>query len=91
MKTPKEEQLKLIKSFVLISILINEIEEPNQTPTKEIKAIYDTLKQCVDPLEVIIDKVYKNKGISNSTFIQAIEDKIIYNIDRESKRYFKVK
>ena len=55
----QEEQIKLIKSFVLINILINEIEEPNKVPTKEIKEVYDILKQAITPLETIIDKLYQ--------------------------------
>ena len=59
----KEEQIKLIKSFVLINILINEIEEPNKVPTKEIKEVYDILKKAITPLETIIDKVYQTKEL----------------------------
>jgi len=83
-----ETQKKLIKDFVLISILINDIEEPNKVPTKEVKAVYDILKQAVEPMEKIIDKVYGNsKGIRNTTFIQDLEKKFDYNIEREVKRY----
>ena len=87
----KEEQIKLIKSFVLINILINEIEEPNKVPTKEIKEVYDILKQAITPLETIIDKVYQTKQLRNTTFIQNLEDKFDYNILREAQRFFKVK
>jgi len=87
----KEEQIKLIKSFVLINILINEIEEPNKVPTKEIKEVYDILKKAITPLETIIDKVYQTKQLRNTTFIQNLEDKFDYNIKREAQRFFKVK
>jgi len=87
----KEEQIKLIKSFVLINILINEIEEPNKVPTKEIKEVYDILKQAITPLETIIDKVYQTKELRRTTFIQNLEDKFDYNILRETQRFFKVK
>jgi len=87
----QEEQIKLIKSFVLINILINEIEEPNKVPTKEIKEVYDILKQAITPLETIIDKVYQTKELRRTTFIQNLEDKFDYNILREAQRFFKVK
>ena len=87
----QEEQIKLIKSFVLINILINEIEEPNKVPTKEIKEVYDILKQAITPLETIIDKVYESKELRRTTFIQNLEDKFDYNILRETQRFFKVK
>ena len=87
----QEEQIKLIKSFVLINILINEIEEPNKVPTKEIKEVYDILKQAITPLETIIDKVYQTKELRRTTFIQNLEDKFDYNIQREAQRFFKVK
>jgi len=87
----QEEQIKLIKSFVLINILINEIEEPNKVPTKEIKEVYDILKKAITPLETIIDKVYQTKELRNTTFIQNLEDKFDYNILRETQRFFKVK
>ena len=83
----KEEQIKLIKSFVLI----NEIEEPNKVPTKEIKEVYDILKKAITPLETIIDKVYQTKELRRTTFIQNLEDKFDYNILREAQRFFKVK
>ena len=48
----EESQKKLIKTFVLINILLNDIEEPNKVPTKEIKQAYiDILKGCVDPFQ----------------------------------------
>jgi len=87
----QEEQIKIIKSFVLINILINEIEEPNKVPTKEIKEVYDILKKAITPLETIIDKVYQTKQLRNTTFIQNLEDKFDYNIKREAQRFFKVK
>ena len=85
----QEEQIKLIKDFILISILINDIEEPNKVPTKEIKQVYDVLKQCIEPLEIVIDKVYNTKELRETTFIQNLEDKFDYNIKREIKRFFK--
>ena len=85
----EESQKKLIKTFVLINILLNDIEEPNKVPTKEIKQIYDILKGCVEPLEKIIDKVYRNKAVSTSTFLTDLETKFMYNINRELKRYYK--
>ena len=78
----EESQKKLIKTFVLINILLN-------VPTKEIKQIYDTLKECVEPLEKIIDKVYRSKAVSTSTFLTDLETKFMYNINRELKRYYK--
>ena len=84
-----EQQNKLIRDFVLISILINDIEEPNKTPTKEIKSIYDVFKQAIEQMEKIIDKVYQSKSLRNTTFIQDLEKKFIYNIEREAKRYKK--
>tara|TARA_R110001599_G_scaffold156298_6_gene342183 strand:+ start:707 stop:970 length:264 start_codon:yes stop_codon:yes gene_type:complete len=86
----EESQKKLIKTFVLINILLNDIEEPNKVPTKEIKQIYDTLKECVEPLEKIIDKVYRSKAVSTSTFLTDLETKFMYNINRELKRYYKL-
>ena len=85
----EESEKKQIKTFVLINILLNDIEEPNKVPTKEIKKIYDILKECVGPLETIIDKVYKNKAVSSSTFLTDLEKKFMYNINREVKRYYK--
>ena len=82
-----DQQKKLIKDFVLISILINDIEEPDKVPTKEVKAVYDVLKQAIEPLEKIIDKVYQSKNVSSTKFIQDLEKKFLYNIERESKRY----
>jgi len=84
-----EQQNKLIRDFVLISILINDIEEPDKVPTKEVKAIYDVLKQAIEPMETIIDKVYQSKSLRSTTFIQDLEDKFIYNIHREAKKYKK--
>lgn len=85
--TPQQE--KIIRDFVIISILLNDIEEPDKVPTKEVKQIYDVLKQCIKPLEKIVDKVYQNKSVSNTNFIQEIERKIAYNIKKESQKRYK--
>ena len=85
----EEDKIKLIRDFVLISILINDIEEPDKVPTKEVKAIYDVLKQAINPMETIIDKVYQSKNVSSTKFIQDLEKKFNYNIEREAKRYKK--
>ena len=87
----QEEQIKIIRNFILINLLIYEIDKLKEQPKKEIKEVYDILKQAITPLETIIDKVYQTKELRNTTFIQNLEDKFDYNILRETQRFFKVK
>ena len=87
----QEEQIKIIRNFILINLLIYEIDKLKEQPKKEIEEVYDILKQAITPLETIIDKVYESKELRRTTFIQELEDKFDYNIQREAKRFFKVK
>ena len=86
-----DEQKKLIRNFILINLLIYEIDKLKEQPKKEIEEVYDILKQAITPLETIIDKVYESKELRRTTFIQNLEDKFDYNILRETQRFFKVK
>lgn len=93
-KQISEEQIMLIRDFTLISILFNDIEQvtedPKQVAKPEIKEVYEVLKQCINPLEKVIDKVFRNQSISKTTFIQDIEKKIIYNIEFHAKKNYKI-
>ena len=69
-------QKKLSKIFVLIDLLIQEIEDPVTTPTKETKKIQDKLRNLEKDLIPILDRFY-NKGVSQSNFLQLCKIKLI--------------
>jgi hypothetical protein len=77
-------QKKLSKIFVLIDLLIQEIEDPVITPTKETKKIQDKLRNLEKDLIPILDRFY-NKGVSQSNFFTTMQNKINYIFNKEYK------
>jgi hypothetical protein len=80
-----ETQKKLAKIFVLTDLLIQEIDDPTRTPTKESKAIQDKAKELQKMLEPILDKFYDNKSVKESTFFVTLQNKFNYIFDKEYK------
>ena len=80
-----ETQKKLAKIFVLTDLLIQEIDDPTRTPTKESKAIQDKAKELQTMLEPILDKFYDNKSVKESTFFVTLQNKFNYIFDKEYK------
>jgi hypothetical protein len=80
-----EKQKKLAKIFVLIDLLIQEIDDPTRTPTKESKAIQDKAKELQAMLEPLLDRFYDNKSVKQSNFFQTLQNKFNYIFDKEYK------
>jgi hypothetical protein len=80
-----ETQKKLAKIFVLTDLLIQEIDDPTRTPTKESKAIQDKAKELQVMLEPVLDRFYDNKSVKESTFFQTMQNKFNYIFDKEYK------
>lgn len=77
-------QKKLSKIFVLIDLLIQEIEDPVTIPTKETKKIQDKLRNLEEDLIPVLDRFY-NKGVSQSNFFTTMQNKINYIFNKEYK------
>jgi hypothetical protein len=80
-----EKQKKLAKIFVLIDLLIQEIDDSTRTPTKESKAIQDKAKELQAMLEPLLDRFYDNKSVKQSNFFQTLQNKFNYIFDKEYK------
>jgi predicted DNA-binding protein YlxM (UPF0122 family) len=78
-----ETQKKLAKIFVLTDLLIQEIDDPTRTPTKQTKAIHDKAKELQVMLEPILDKFYDNKSVQKSTFFITMQNKFNYIFNKE--------
>jgi hypothetical protein len=78
-------QKKLAKIFVLVDLLIQEIDEPVMTPTKQTKEIQDKARELQYLLEPILVKFYDNKEVIKSNFFQIMQNKFNYIFNKEYK------
>ena len=76
-------QKKLSKIFVLVDLLIQEIDDPVKVPTKETKLIQDKSRELQSMLIPILDKFY-NKT-SDSIFFTTMQNKFDYIFNKEFK------
>ena len=79
----KETQKKLAKLFVLVDLLVQEIDYKDRVPTKETKAIQDKAKELQQMLEPVLERFYNNNGVSSSTFFLILQNKFNYIFDKE--------
>lgn len=78
-------QKKLSKIFMLVDLLVQEIDEPVMTPTKQTKEIQDKARELQKLLEPVLDKFYSNNTVSKSNFFQTMQNKFNYIFDKEYK------
>jgi len=78
-------QKKLSKIFVLVDLLVQEIDEPVMTPTKQTKEIQNKARELQKLLEPILEKFYDNKEVKKSTFFITMQNKFNYIFDKEYK------
>ncbi len=78
-------QKKLSKIFVLVDLLIQEIDDPVKTPTKQIKEIHDKSRELQVLLEPLLTKFYDNKEVKQSTFFITMQNKFNYIFNKEFK------
>ena len=70
-------QKKLATIFVLSDLLIQEIDEPVMTPTKQTKEIQDKARELQYLLEPVLSKFYDNKDVKRSTFFIELQRKTL--------------
>jgi hypothetical protein len=78
-------QQKLTRIFVLTSLLIDEIDEPTRTPTKQTKEIQDKARELQSILEPVLERFYQSEDVRRSTAFKTIESKINYILNKEVK------
>lgn len=78
-------QKKLSKIFVLTDLLIQEIDDPVKTPTKQTKIIQDKAKELQSLLEPVLAGFYDNPEVMKSTFFITMQNKFNYIFDKEYK------
>jgi len=78
-------QKKLSKIFVLVDLLIQEIDDPVKTPTKQTKEIQDKAIELQLLLEPVLTKFYDNKEVKQSTFFITMQNKFNYIFNKEFK------
>jgi hypothetical protein len=78
-------QQKLTRIFVLTSLLIDEIDEPTRTPTKQTKEIQDKARELQIILEPVLERFYQSEDVRRSTAFKTIESKINYILNKEVK------
>jgi hypothetical protein len=78
-------QKKLAKIFVLVDLLVQEIDEPVMTPTKQTKEIQDKARELQYLLEPVLFNFYDNKEVIKSNFFQIMQNKFNYIFNKEYK------
>jgi len=78
-------QKKLAKMLVLVDLLVQEIDEPVMTPTKQTKEIQDKARELQNLLLPVLSKFYENKTVRQSNFFQTMQNKFYYIFDKEYK------
>lgn len=78
-------QKKLAKIFVLVDLLVQEIDEPVMTPTKQTKQIQDKARELQYLLEPVLFNFYNNKEVIKSNFFQIMQNKFNYIFNKEYK------
>jgi len=78
-------QKKLSKIFVLVDLLIQEIDDPVKTPTKQTKIIQDKARELQELLEPVLSNFYNNKEVKKSTFFITMQNKFNYIFNKEYK------
>ena len=78
-------QKKLSKIFVLVDLLVQEIDEPVMKPTKQTKEIQDKARELQTLLEPVLSKFYDNQSVKQSNFFQTMQNKFNYIFDKEYK------
>ena len=80
----KNTQKKLAKIFVLIDLLVIEIDEPSKQPTPETKIIQDKARDLQSLLEPVLERFY-NGSPKQTTFFIELGRKFNYIFDKEYK------
>lgn len=78
-------QKKLSKIFVLVDLLVQEIDEPVMTPTKQTKQIQDKAVELQKLLEPVLEKFYKKDDVRQSVFFITMQQKFEYIFNKEYK------
>lgn len=78
-------QQKLTRIFVLTSLLIDEIDDPTRTPTKQTKQIQDKARELQSILEPVLERFYQSEDVRRSIAFKNIEAKINYILNKEVK------
>lgn len=78
-----EIQKKLSKIFVLTDLLIQEIDDPVRTPTKETKLIQDKARELQTLLEPVLFRFYDKKEIKQTTFFITMQNKFNFIFNKE--------
>lgn len=87
MKTQNlDAQKKLAKIFVLIDLLVQELDNPIDIPNDEALKIRDESKRFMKVIEPTLNMFYKNKEVRRTTFFTTLQNKFCYIFDKEYKR-----
>ena len=73
------------KTEALSDLLIQEIDNPVLTPTKQTKQIQNKARELQELLEPVLDRFYENKKVSSSTFFITLQQKFNYIFDKQYK------
>jgi hypothetical protein len=80
---------QLQRSFILIDLLIQEIDTVTEKPMPKTIVLRERLGAAQDVLIEMFDDVYAKSNIQRTSFFQTVQKKFNYNLEREEKKLFK--
>ena len=81
-----DKQKELSRCFVLIDLLIQEIDSVTDKPLDVTTLLRERLELTQESLIEIFEDVYDKSNIKRTNFFQTIQQKLNYILERESKR-----
>ena len=85
----KDNKQQLQRSFILIDLLIQEIDTVAEKPMPKTIVLRERLGAAQDVLIEMFDDVYAKSNIQRTSFFQTVQKKFNYNLEREEKKLFK--
>ena len=84
-----DKQKELSRCFILIDLLIQEIDEIKDKKLDNTIVLMERLNLAQQSLIELFEDVYNKSAINKTNFFQTIQQKLNYNLDKESKKYLK--
>ena len=85
----KENQKQLQRCFILIDLLIQEIDTVTEKPMPMTLKLKERLELSQETLIELFEDVYKKSNIHRTSFFQTVQQKLNYNLDRQQQKLFK--
>jgi len=85
-----EHQQQLQRCFILIDLLIQEIDTVTEKPLPMTVTLRERLELSQETLIELFEDVYAKSNIKRTSFFQTVQEKVNYIINIQEKKLFKI-